>query len=229
MPRKSFWEQEPLSLRMGGLAYRRALDEERQKQWDAHKNLSIVGLDIKDYGKAGHFFDPHTNEWMYGQMDIDEMFKESMGASYTAGIIARNAKASVVDAQQMTRGRDKTAFEGTILEIDEEGEELIADWLNTSGWNMLAMGQGGKAIPLVEQLYDPPDMLLTGEGPEGWSVVDALELLKEKSPENYYRYEAALGGYESMKEIVNDAKKPAQFWWKLNNACLLYTSDAADE
>ena len=218
MPRTDLWELNPMSMTVGAPELQNVLDEERKRQWDSVKNMEVTGLDINEYGRAQHFFDPDTNEWMFGQMDAESALFESMSASYTAGIFARNAASQVSDAQNLSRGRDKDAFVGTMMEFDEDAEFLITDFLNTSKVNIAAAFQGGKAIPFVEQWYDAPDELLIKEAPLGWSVAEAIALLADRSPESYEKYRQVLGGEEGIQEVVKDANNPYMFWWKLNTA-----------
>ena len=218
MPRTDLWELNPMSMTVGAPALQNVLDNERKKQWNSIKNMEIVGLDVEDYGRAQHFFDPDTNEWMWGQMAAESALFERVSSSFTAGIFARNAASQVTDAQNLSRGRDKSAFIGTILEFGEDAEFLIEDFLNQSKVNIAAASQGGKAIPFVEQWYDTPDELLIKEAPLGWSVAEAIALLADKSPESYEKYRQVLGGEEGIQEVVKDAKNPYMFWWKLNTA-----------
>lgn len=175
-------------------------------------------IDIFENQRIFHDLD-NSGEMVRGLMTASEAMEQGMAQGYTRGILAGNQAHDRWAAGTMWGGKDFRKYDDTILDFDNETEAFLQREAGSSKWNLAKPLHG--EIPILELMDETPEDLFHRPAPEGWKVEGeggALDVLKNADPRLYWIYLRELGGEEGLKNIVEDARNPYEFFYNLSAA-----------
>ena len=207
------WYDNPVEFQPTELMLQRYWDEERQKQRQNYFDLPIRGEWNRDIAASGAlWFDINNNQQAYrGLLDHSVATDDSMAEDYTQGYLADNSNHVRYVARNIQSLYGGTDYSGTTLDIDPDTERIIQEGVALSGWNAPDQLSGGMiGLDITD--------LLNMDAPDGWSPEEALDIFEERDPRRYGNYITLFRDKRQLLSIVEEAKNPIDFFYRLSNA-----------